>query len=262
MIIKLNLARNCLKYLIKLYNITEIYIPYYSCKVLWHACQSENCKIKFYHINEKFLPVDKFPENSYILYINYFGLFGSNCQKLEKIYPNLIVDNTQAFYSKHYGHSSFNSLRKFFNVQNGAYLHTNLSLEKPFETDEFLYTPVTMQNNYEKFVQNEIILDKQEIKYIYPKVEKEISMLNFEQDKTNRIKNYLQYEKKYKKHNLINISLAKEVVPYCYPLCTNEENIISELKQSKTPYLSLWGAIPKDFYEHKFLNNTVALPLT
>ena len=39
-------------------------------------------------------------------------------------------------------------------------------------------------------------------------------------------------------------------------------NKYSELKQSKTPYLSLWGAIPKDFYEHKFLNNTVALPLT
>ena len=50
--IELNLARNCLKYIIRLYGIKQIFIPYFTCPVVWNAIREENCRVKFYHIGE------------------------------------------------------------------------------------------------------------------------------------------------------------------------------------------------------------------
>ena len=59
-VIKLNLARNCLKYLIQVYAIRRIYLPYYTCSVVWNSAREENCEVKFYHIDKDFLPTEKF----------------------------------------------------------------------------------------------------------------------------------------------------------------------------------------------------------
>ena len=226
-IIKLNLARNCLRYLIKIYGIKEIFVPYYSCNSIWQAIKKENCRIKFYHINERFLPSVQFNKKDFILYINYFGL----C-----------------------------SLRKFFNVQNGAYLYTTEVLDEKFEKDKFLFSPVTMQKNYEKFVQNELILDNENIKYIYPEIEEEMLKIDFEKDKQNRIKKYKEYQQKYNEYNLIRLNLNNQIT-YCYPLSTNNDKIKQKISEWNIPLLSLWGNISTKFSEYQFLNNTVALPL-
>jgi hypothetical protein len=99
-LIKLNLGRSCLKYIIRAYNIKEIHVPYYCCNTVWNAIVQENCRIKFYHIDEIFMPLKEFDKNDYILYINYFGLHEQNCQKLAQKYPNLIVIKS---ISKSYG---------------------------------------------------------------------------------------------------------------------------------------------------------------
>ena len=260
--IKLNLARNCLRYLIKAYGIKEIFIPFYSCNTIWAAARKENCNIKFYHIGQDFLPLEEFPKNSFVLYINYFGLCDENCKTLEQTYPNLIIDNTHAFYSKPYGLASFNSLRKFFNVQNGAYLYTDKTLNENFPQDEFLFKPISMQENYEQFVQNEHLLYNQDIKLISSDVEKVINTINFDNDKLKRIEKYLEYHKLFKYTNLIKLPLKKNSVPYCYPLCTRADNILETLVDLKIALLRLWKELPQEFPEYEFLNNTIALPLT
>ena len=78
MIIKLNLARNCLKYLVRIYGIKEIFVPYYSCDTVWKALRQEGCRLHFYHINKNFMPLCEFNKNDFILYINYFGLCDEN----------------------------------------------------------------------------------------------------------------------------------------------------------------------------------------
>ena len=101
---KFKFARDALKYLIKTYNIREIYLPYYLCHVMRHAVFEANCKPIFYHIKD------------------YFGICDKNIDKLIKIYPKLIIDNAHAFYSKPRGFASFNSAKKFLPVKDGAYL--------------------------------------------------------------------------------------------------------------------------------------------
>ena len=121
--IKFNYARDALKFLIKKYNIKQIYIPYYLCNVIRHAIFEANCKPLFYHINDDFMPAVKLPADSFILYPNYFGVCSKNINKLVKIYPKLIIDNAHALYAKPSGFASFNSERKFQKVKFGAYLY-------------------------------------------------------------------------------------------------------------------------------------------
>lgn len=115
-------ARNALRYLIREYKIKEIYLPYYLCDVIRHAVFAEGCKPLFYHIDDNFMPVRKFPEDSYILYPDYFGICDKNVERLVKIYPKLIVDNAHAYYAEPKGFASFNSLKKFLPVESGAEL--------------------------------------------------------------------------------------------------------------------------------------------
>lgn len=261
-IIKLNLARNCLKYICKAYGINKILLPYYTCPVVWNSLREESCEVKFYHIDKDFLPTEKFEENDFILYTNYFGINSKNCKKLAKKYPNIIIDNSQGFFSEPLGLASFNSLRKFFNVQNGAYLFTSKQLEQVFEVDKIELQPVSMQEDYEKFLKNELFLDVQkQIKTISPKVEKMMNDIDFEAESIKRVRIFKQYEKVLKNFNNIQLDLNIGDVPYCYPFSPNSEIIKRKLWSKNLVLLQLWKNFPKSFIESEFLNDTIALPL-
>lgn len=261
-IIKLNLARNCLKYICKAYGINKILLPYYTCPVVWNSLREESCEVKFYHIDKDFLPTEKFKKNDFILYTNYFGINSKNCKKLAKKYPNIIIDNSQGFFSEPLGLASFNSLRKFFNVQNGAYLFTSKQLEQVFEVDKIELQPVSMQEDYEKFLKNELFLDSQkQIKAISPKVEKMMNDLDFETESIKRVRIFKQYEKVLKNFNNIQLDLNIGDIPYCYPFSPNSEIIKRKLWSKNLVLLQLWKNFPKSFVESEFLNDTIALPL-
>lgn len=261
-VIKLNLARNCLKYLIQVYAIRRIYLPYYTCPVVWNSAREENCEVKFYHIDKDFLPTEKFEENDFILYTNYFGINFKNCKNLAKKYPNLIVDNSHSFFCKPLGLASFNSLRKFFNVQNGAYLFTSKQLGQVFDVDKIELQPVSMQEDYEKFLKNELFLDSQkQIKAISPKVEKMMNDIDFEAESIKRVRIFKQYEKVLKNFNNIQLDLNNGDIPYCYPFSPNSEIIKRKLWSKNLVLLQLWKNFPKSFIESEFLNDTIALPL-
>lgn len=117
-----SLARNALVYLIQKYEIKKIYIPYYLCDVIRHSVFQAGCKPVFYHIDDNFMPALKFPQDSFILYPNYFGICSNNVDKLVKTYPKIIVDNAHAFYAQPQGFASFNSSKKFLPKDEGAFL--------------------------------------------------------------------------------------------------------------------------------------------
>ena len=78
-LLKLNLARNSLRYVIRTYKIKELYVPYYLCSVVRKAVINEYCKPIFYHVDDNFFPKIDFPENSFILNPNYFGICENKC---------------------------------------------------------------------------------------------------------------------------------------------------------------------------------------
>ena len=51
-------------------------------------------------LNELFLPKLKLiKDNEALLYVNYYGLMNKNVEMLSKIYRNVIIVNSQAFYT-------------------------------------------------------------------------------------------------------------------------------------------------------------------
>ena len=261
-LIKLNLTRNCIKYLISLYGIEEIFIPYYICDSVWQAIREEGCRVKFYHIGSDFMPVENLPKDAYIIYPNYFGMCGENTRKLASLYPNFISDNTQAFYSRPTGLASFYSLRKFFTVTNGAYLYVKQFLDYSFEKDEINFDFVSPQVDFDTFAQNERILDNEkDIKYMSDKVEKDMMNIDFEADKLVRLEIYNKYFKKYDKYNKIHFKPDINNIPYCYPFSPKSEQIKRETVSKGVPLIRLWKDMPKEFIEYDFLSDVAALPL-
>lgn len=162
-----NYAREALKFLIKEYEIQEIFIPYYLCDVIRHAVVEVGAKPIFYHIDNEFMPAVEFPKNAYILYPNYFGICEKNVKKLTQIYPKLIVDNAHAYYAEPMGFASFNSIRKFLPVEKGATLwigNGQNRVKKDYKRREKFF------DYHKKLIDNllEIELEEDEIPFCYP----------------------------------------------------------------------------------------------
>lgn len=248
---ELNTARNCLRVIINTYGIKEIFIPYYICPTVWQACREENCKVKFYHIDDDFYPTEEFNKNSYILYPNYFGINSQNIIKLSSIYPNLIVDNAHAFYMEHYGLASFCSYRKFFDVADGAKLIINKKINLPEDDYEYKEIP----KNYEEFVKNELRLNNEPPKFISKCTKKAIQNIDFNIEKAKRLEKFYNFDKKLNQTNQLKIKLSDLDVPFVYPYLTE--------KEYKTDIIlyRYWNPLPKDFSEYKYYKYFKPLPL-
>lgn len=116
----LNSGRNALRHIVRKLKIKSMWVPEYTCPVVWDALKAEKCELKFYSIGKDMLPTEKFPHDDFVLYTNYFGCCGKNVDTLAAEYPNLIVDCAQAYHAQPKGRASFYSPRKFFGVADGG----------------------------------------------------------------------------------------------------------------------------------------------
>ena len=255
-IVKLNLARHCLNYIIAAYDIKELHIPYYICPALWQNINRNRCKLRFYHINDNFYPLKEFKEDDFILYPDYFGINGKNVQILAGKYKNLIVDNAQAFFAPPRGIASFYSLRKFFPVQCGAYLYTRgtADINYPIDTRDYKenFTP-----DYTEFVENELFLNTQP-----PLMMSESIKLPANLMKEKRLEKFRKLHKKYGRINRLNLNLTPQDVPFVYPCLTdNPDKLVSELESQRITVLRYWDKIPESYPEYKFYSSLVPIPL-
>lgn len=103
-----------------------IYLPIYLCQSVEDEIKKQGFFIKYYNLDKNFNPIieKEVENNEIVLWVNYFGMF--NKREVEKIingYKNVIVDNTQAFFTEPINNVyNIYSLRKFFGVSDGAYL--------------------------------------------------------------------------------------------------------------------------------------------
>lgn len=255
-----NLARNSLRYLIRLYEIREIYLPYYLCNVVRQSVLKENCKPVFYHIDDNFMPETEFKETDFVLYPDYFGICDKNVEILEKKYKNLIVDNSHAFYSEPKGFASFNSVRKFLPLYNGSFLFLkeggkNLNLQ--FEIDDFREFPKTEDEK----IRAELSFENEDIKLMNSQIYEQVKTLN---NKKERKEIFLKYHEIYSGVNELKIDIENVTTPFAYPclLKTEEEadNLVKTLKEQGLNIIRYWSPLPENYNEYKFYSRLVAIP--
>lgn len=267
--IALNTGRNALRYIIKAFSIKEIWMPYYTCPIVWSAAKDENCKINFYHVDKNLMPTIIFDDNSYVLYTNYFGICAKNIKELAKKYKNLIVDNAQAFYMPKYGIASFNSLRKFFGVPDGSFLMCDKTINEIFEEDKsynrcshlLKRIDISAEFGYQDFKHNDEFLANEDIKFMSKLTKALINSIDVKKAKEIRLKNFKLLSSTLSQNNLLNIILDIDDIPLCYPYMTEDFTLREKLIQNKIYIPTYWEEQPKEFYEFKLRNNILPLPI-
>ena len=259
-LVKLNTARNALRYIIRAFDIKVLYIPYYICPVIRSAVNKENCKIVYYHINTDFRIIDELPLDAYILYPNYFGLCSYFVDEYASKYKNLIVDNAHSFFSAPKGIASFSSLRKFFpTLRDGSFLYTKKTINDYFHVDEYKYQPQRLELS--EFIKNEQRLDNSEIFTISNSTLNAYSKINLEQEKQRRISLFEKLNYYFGR----NIVLQDRQVPYAYPYfepdLSKAKKIAKELSEKNIDIYRFWNNLPINYLERELYTNLLVISL-
>ena len=220
--IALNTGRNCLRYLIRAKKIQKIFLPDFVCEVVVEACRMENIEIHFYQVNRLFRPqnIEKIGNDDYIYVINYYGqLSNENILQMAKIFPNIIIDNAQAFFQKPVsGVDTIYTCRKFFGVTDGAYLYTDHEMDVRLEKDmsyqrmEYLLGRYECGANkfFEAYQDNEKRLSGQQIKRMSSLTENILKSIDYAVVSKIREDNYDVLEDNLGSFNMLQLRKASD----------------------------------------------------
>ncbi|GKX44463.1 hypothetical protein SOASR015_34970 [Pectobacterium carotovorum subsp. carotovorum] len=247
--IYLNSARNALKYIIRLYKIRKIAVPYFTCPVVWQVLKDENCDIVFYDCDLNMNPnLAKIRRDDFFIVNDYFGVMSEKIDEIISYYPNVIIDNAQAFFSYNCGLAAFYSPRKFFGLPDGGLVITSDRLNESLDVDvSYLRClhllkrhDLSASASYSDFCDADKRIDSLPMRYMSRMTENLMSGIDYDFIKNRRIKNYNHMHKKLSDVNLLNVTLSVNATPMAYPLLIENKNIKNRLIQKKIYVATYW----------------------
>lgn len=270
--IYLNICRSGFRYLIRSLGIKEIYVPIFTCHVVYEAIQQEACNVIPYKLDSKLMPSKPFPKAAFIIYNNYFGVLGKNVEYLSSIYPNLIVDNAQAFYSTQQCRAAVYSPRKFFGLPDGGILtgkdipEIQLEVGHSFEVTSHLLKrhDYGAQSAYEDFCANDEALEKYPVERMSRLTMALMGNIDYDGAKQKRLGNF-----RYLHDNLESsfpFNMASDDVPLVYPiLIDNGSELRDRLIQNGVFCARYWPNVLAETkepeIEYRLATNIVSLPI-
>ena len=199
--------------------------------------------------------------------------------KLQQKYPNLILDNAQAFFSHPIEEiSTLYSSRKFFGIPDGGFVYTPFrsydnSLERDISYNRTSHLlkriDVGAEKGYQDFIQNDHALDNSNILHMSSLTERLMYCIDYEAVKQKRNKNFLYLHKYLADMNELSSVIEKSYVngPMVYPfLRKNNIELRKQLIHNRIYVAMYWPNIPvwiddKNTVEMYFYNNLIALPI-
>lgn len=270
--IYLNICRNALRYLIRALGIKKLHVPLFTCQVVNDAIRQEGCDVLSYRLNANLMPIEDFPTDDFVLYNNYFGVLGNNVSEMAKYYPNLIVDNAQAFYSQPNCRAIIYSPRKFFGLPDGGILRgkdiPRLALEQgySFEVTSHLLKrhDYGAQSSYSDFCRNDEALSKYPLERMSGLTSALMGNIDYEFVKQRRLENF-QYIQEHL-NSKFPINMADDDVPLVYPLMLEDGSVIrNRLIQNNIFCARYWPNVLDEAKEtdreYNMAMNIVSLPV-
>ena len=276
-LVKLNSSRNALKFILKAYNVKKLYVPKFTCDVLYEAFTGLNLEIKRYEIDEnleicyKELVLD---QDTYLLYTNYFGLKDKYISTLKDIIPNIIIDNAQALFSKPIKNiPTFYSPRKFVGVGDGGYLSGPKSFQMNLNRDVsysrmshlLIRADRDAEIGYSEFIKNDKSLINEPIKKMSHLTQSILASLDYNFIKNRRKENFEYIHSKLSRKNKLNIETDKGQVPMSYPFWTDDDSLRRRLIENRIFTPTYWPNCllenPENSITYKLSNEIVHLPI-
>ena len=276
--IRLNTGRNALEYILKTQDYSFVYLPYYTCEAIIEPLEKLDIKYEFYKLDENLTPVfdyKKLKENEAFLYTNYFGLKDDYVLEISKKCKNLIIDNSQAFYSKPLkGIDTFYSPRKFFGVSDGGYLYCSKEVSEVLNLDisyeRMIHLVGRVDRGAEEFhriyQENETKLKGQPIKKMSLLTQKLLKNVAYEKVSKYRRRNYKYLESSLNKRNKLNFTLDENAIPLSYPLLLEKGQFLkNKLIENKVFVPTYWPNVlewvRENSFEYFLTQNLVSLPI-
>ena len=277
--LRLNTGRNAFEYILRAKEYKKVFLPYYTCDVILETIHKLNLEYGFYHIDKLFKPqfdFESLKSNEVLVYNNYFGICGKQVMEVAWRCKNLIIDNSQAFYSMPIkGCDSFYSPRKFFGIPDGAYLYTDKTLTDEFETDisykrcEHLLGRIDTgaRAHYNTFQYNDNQLINQPIKKMSTLTHRLLLSIDYEKSSELRRKNFMQYHALLSDKNELTIEISHDDVPMVYPyLARNNKLLREKLIQEEIFTATYWPNVNQwlkdtNTLELDLSKNLIALPV-
>lgn len=275
--LKLNSARNCLKYILNSKKPNKVYIPVYICNSMLQPLRDCDIEYQFYNIDEKLEIMSdlSLKENDFLLYVNYFGLKSDFCKFLaDKYGTNLIIDNSQAFFEKSIKNiDTIYSPRKFFGVSDGGYLYTNSTIDQKLNVD-FSYDHIShlvgrieksASEFYNIFRLSEECLSNRPIRFMSKLTSSILENIDYEKAKLKRERNFLFLHNHLKISNLLDINIHSLNGPMVYPYLTEDKSLRDELIKKKIYVAKYWEEVEQrpyvNLFEKDLVDKLVPLPI-
>lgn len=275
---RLNLGRNALLYLVIANNIKKLYVPGYICDSALSKLVNNNIELEFYSVNKQLMPTTHIAieKNEALLYVNYFGVCEENCKKILSDFGTVIIDNSQAFFSKVGQEGNcFYSSRKFLGVCDGAYAYSSGELSSDLAQDRDSYLRMShllrriesgAQSGYGEYQKVESELDQVELLGMSNLTSSILRSIDYDSVKAIRKRNFEVLHKALAGMNEFHFKDLSESVPLCYPfLTTNGEVLRNRLIKKRIYVATYWTDVLRresvSGFEKYMTSNLLALPI-
>lgn len=272
-VMRFNCARSAILYFLMAKKAEKVYIPVYLCESVRDSLKKHNIPFDYYNIDSDFNPLLKnVKKTEAVIITNYYGIKHNN-EKLVDIFPNVIFDNTQAFYEKPVkGAANVYSARKFFGVCDGAYLissdipQASYDPYKP-EHSGFLTDSITYSTNYSynESLLNEKQIEESSIMGMSSLSRKILCGTEYENVKKTRQRNFSIICEKLNFINELELPSKTDTVPMTYPLLLSKEGFRKALVSEKIYVPQWWKYILSEgcanSFERKLSEYLIPLPI-
>lgn len=278
--VKLNLGRTALLYLLKAADTHTLWVPHFLCEAVLDTCTRAGYQLKYYSISQDFLPgPDLTPEpGEYTLIVNFYGqLSEDQILWLSHKYGQMILDNTHAFFQPPAGGiPTLYSLRKFFGLSDGAYISMgNLTPADPSDCLERDLSFGRMghilgrfeedaSSHYQTMLDNAHAFDHETIpRQMSPLTENLLHGISYEDVRLTREKNYQALEALLGAGNPLPVHMPDG--PFVYPFYHRDGLRLRKLMAKQKIYVpTYWNNVlrqmPEDSLEYDYAANILPLP--
>lgn len=276
-LIRLNTGRAAFEYILRAKDYRKVYLPYYTCEVMLEPVNKLKLDVEFYHIDSDFKPfmdLSLIGDDEVMVFTNYFGICDQQVRVIATSPINLIIDNSQAFFSKQIdGCDTFYSARKFFGVPDGAYLSTDVKLNIQLEREDSFLRIKHLIERIEKgaeyaytiFKENNASFTNSPIKLMSRGTQRILESINYDEVIDQRIENFQYLHSNLKRSNKLKLMLEQQEVPMIYPYYTEDDGLKGKLISNKIFVATYWPNIYQwtmpDSVEFLNAKNIIALPI-
>ena len=273
---KLNCGRNALAYLCEAKKIEKLYLPYFLCSSVPDVCEKLGVPFEFYHVDETFMPQfpQKLGENEWLYIVNYYGqLSNETLKRWKDQHGRIIVDNAQSYFQLPVeGVDTLYTCRKFFGVADGAFLYTDVRLERELQQDESFERMHFLLGRYERsanefyaeYAANNKLFAGEPVKMMSKLTQNLLHGVDYKFVRARRSQNFAVLHEQFGSANQLTLTIPEGA--FMYPLWIKNGAAVRKKLQAEKIYIpTLWPNVlqqlPETAVEYQLAMDILPLPV-